>query len=401
MRIAGLIVLAILLSAPAHAAALININTADAVTLQTLPGIGAVKATAIIDYRTANGLFARIEDIQKVSGIGNGVTYANIAPLITVGTASVPPAPVEATSTFSVSSSGSASTYVPPPSTLSLDAGGNRDALVEAPLRLSARVTTKGGAPDTTALVIWSFGDGSSAEGGAVEKIYRYPGTYLVMINASDGQAKARDEVVVTVRSAQLRQLVLSKDGITITNDASQRLDLSGWRLMSESGSFRIPDGTFILPKASVLFPFAIINMSVSLDATLTYPNGVVAARSAPAAAQVPSAGAPAMTASAPLMQLSEPATSSQKKQTSEPATSISLSGTAHENTAVSAPAATKKLAAAGAALLVVKNAPQASPAPQLAQATTTRASDGIFKSPWTLSFLGVMTLAGGAFILL
>ncbi|MBC1501119.1 ComEA family DNA-binding protein [Listeria weihenstephanensis] len=48
----------------------ININTADATALQTIPGIGAVKAQAIIDHREKEGLFTTIADLAKVSGIG-------------------------------------------------------------------------------------------------------------------------------------------------------------------------------------------------------------------------------------------------------------------------------------------------------------------------------------------
>lgn len=47
----------------------VNINTADAAGLETLNGIGAQKAEAIIAYREANGRFEKIEDIMKVSGI--------------------------------------------------------------------------------------------------------------------------------------------------------------------------------------------------------------------------------------------------------------------------------------------------------------------------------------------
>ncbi len=71
------------LAGQAHAAALININTADATTLDTLPGIGSTKAAAVVDYRSANGAFVVIEDIEKVKGIGP-VTFSNIKSLITV-----------------------------------------------------------------------------------------------------------------------------------------------------------------------------------------------------------------------------------------------------------------------------------------------------------------------------
>jgi competence protein ComEA len=51
--------------------ALININDADQAELETLPGIGPSKATAIIAYREENGFFKSIEDLRNVSGIGD------------------------------------------------------------------------------------------------------------------------------------------------------------------------------------------------------------------------------------------------------------------------------------------------------------------------------------------
>jgi competence protein ComEA len=48
----------------------VNINTADAGTLQTLQDIGPVIAEKIIDYRNKNGPFTEIEDIKNVDGIG-------------------------------------------------------------------------------------------------------------------------------------------------------------------------------------------------------------------------------------------------------------------------------------------------------------------------------------------
>ena len=49
----------------------VNINTATEAELQTISGIGAKKAADIIAYRESNGLFKTVDDLNKVSGIGN------------------------------------------------------------------------------------------------------------------------------------------------------------------------------------------------------------------------------------------------------------------------------------------------------------------------------------------
>ena len=58
-------------SSSTSAEGLININTASAEELEELPGIGEVTAEKIIADREANGDYATIEDITRVSGIGD------------------------------------------------------------------------------------------------------------------------------------------------------------------------------------------------------------------------------------------------------------------------------------------------------------------------------------------
>ena len=61
----------------------ININTATVTDLDTLPGIGPALAQRIVEHRQAHGPFARIEDLMKVSGIGDKL-FERIKDLITV-----------------------------------------------------------------------------------------------------------------------------------------------------------------------------------------------------------------------------------------------------------------------------------------------------------------------------
>lgn len=62
---------------------LVNINRADLATLDTLPGIGPGIAQKIVEYRDANGPFQTIEEIKRVSGIGDA-KFDQIQALITV-----------------------------------------------------------------------------------------------------------------------------------------------------------------------------------------------------------------------------------------------------------------------------------------------------------------------------
>lgn len=50
---------------------IININTANEVELEQLPGIGPSISSKIVEYRNKNGKFKSIEDIKNVTGIGN------------------------------------------------------------------------------------------------------------------------------------------------------------------------------------------------------------------------------------------------------------------------------------------------------------------------------------------
>ena len=60
----------------------IDPNTASAASLRRLPGIGPVKAAAIVEYRQQADLpFTRLEDLENVKGIGRGTT-GRIAPYL-------------------------------------------------------------------------------------------------------------------------------------------------------------------------------------------------------------------------------------------------------------------------------------------------------------------------------
>jgi competence protein ComEA len=67
------------------AIAAVNINTATKEELTSLKGIGEKRAQDIIDYRTKNGPFKTVDDLEKVPGIGPGTMKQIRSELTTTG----------------------------------------------------------------------------------------------------------------------------------------------------------------------------------------------------------------------------------------------------------------------------------------------------------------------------
>jgi competence protein ComEA len=61
----------------------LNLNTATAAQLETLPGVGPVTAERIIAWREQHGRFTNAAELQEISGIGVK-TYAQLEPYVTV-----------------------------------------------------------------------------------------------------------------------------------------------------------------------------------------------------------------------------------------------------------------------------------------------------------------------------
>jgi competence protein ComEA len=77
-----LLAVGLLWAAPAFAA--VDINSADASELESLPGIGPSKAAAIVQYRTENGPFKSVDELDNVPGIGAS-TLASLRDQVTLG----------------------------------------------------------------------------------------------------------------------------------------------------------------------------------------------------------------------------------------------------------------------------------------------------------------------------
>jgi competence protein ComEA len=61
----------------------VNLNTADQMLLETIPGVGPVTATSILQFRSEVGTFGSIEQLLEVDGIGPA-TLESIRPYVTI-----------------------------------------------------------------------------------------------------------------------------------------------------------------------------------------------------------------------------------------------------------------------------------------------------------------------------
>jgi competence protein ComEA len=85
------LIFAALLAYAGMAIAAVNINTATKAELESLDGVGPVKAQAIVDYRAKNGNFKSLDDVKKVNGIGDA-TFDKIKKDIALTGATTAPA---------------------------------------------------------------------------------------------------------------------------------------------------------------------------------------------------------------------------------------------------------------------------------------------------------------------
>lgn len=103
-----LFIIMLFLATPQLSWAMVDINTASEVELQSLSGIGPTRAKAIIADRKKNGLFKKVDDLARVKGIGSKTVNALRADL-SVGGGMARPATSESVTATSAAKSAASS----------------------------------------------------------------------------------------------------------------------------------------------------------------------------------------------------------------------------------------------------------------------------------------------------
>ncbi|MBP6948919.1 MAG: lamin tail domain-containing protein [Candidatus Pacebacteria bacterium] len=105
----------------------------------------------------------------------------------------------------------------------------------------------------------WTFGDGGQSTGSSTEYHYAYPGTYIAVVEGSNGivYGQGRMRVRVVAPDLVIRGIQTGKYGsyVDIENPNEYDLDLSGWRLVINGASYTFPKNTLIASKSVTHFP--------------------------------------------------------------------------------------------------------------------------------------------------
>jgi len=268
-----------------------------------------------------------------------------------------------------------ASVSSPPPPASSLFtariATKEKFAVVGAPANFSAALLgVKEGLSGKTRFV-WSLGDGARKEGQNILHTYKYPGDYVVVLDAVAGEYAASDRVAVKAVPAELSVSSVGAAGdfyIELENKSAYEINLSGWLLKSGAQYFVIPENTFILSKKKLIFPQENTHLLSVLGGTigLLYPNGLTAAFFAEEAPSPP------------------------------PSPSISLS----QKASATAPSERSGSPSAPAVLVPVAEEEPPSPVPALAAVAETRSEKSGSSVPWLVATLALVMLGGVGVVL-
>lgn len=163
----------------------------------------------------------------------------------------------------------------------SVEAGSNIIMAVGEEAVFSGSVSQNAGSLD----FIWNFGDGNTAKGKAVKHKYKFPGKYIAVLSAGNGQTSVSDQIEVVVYPSgilisEFAPASIGTDGqwVEIQNNSSETVDLSGWQIdtADKEKKFNIPYRTFISAGGFLVFSADVMNMSIPKEGTiaLSYPGG-------------------------------------------------------------------------------------------------------------------------------
>ncbi|MBU6431582.1 MAG: PKD domain-containing protein [Patescibacteria group bacterium] len=135
------------------------------------------------------------------------------------------------------------------------NSGRNRLAYAGAPINFDGTAAIPKDLYGQSVKFIWSFGDGSVAEGKKVSHTYNFAGDYIVVLNASLSDISAVSRTSVKVVSPSVTISNVSGDSVEVWNKGIYEINLNGWIISNDREKFIFPTDTIIWPNKKIAFP--------------------------------------------------------------------------------------------------------------------------------------------------
>jgi hypothetical protein len=138
-------------------------------------------------------------------------------------------------------------------------AGRPRLSTVDTPIEFKGESTISF---SSETIYKWSFGDGAIGYGEMLSHTYKYPGEYVVVLNASSHLGESVSRADVRVIPADFSITLASPEKINIKNNSNSEINLFGRVIESEGNTFIFPEDTIIKPKQEISFPSSITKLN-------------------------------------------------------------------------------------------------------------------------------------------
>ncbi len=165
-----------------------------------------------------------------------------------------------------------------PVPTLKVSIGGDRAVVAGAPARFEAKVIAPNGETVAVPRVVWSLGDGSMKEGSPTLLMYRFPGVYTLVADASNALYGGTDRARVTVVAPDVTISNATREFVEIQNKTSVELDIGGWQIGAGASTYVLPPRTILPARAQIKIPYAVAKLNVPefSRVSLFFPDGTL-----------------------------------------------------------------------------------------------------------------------------
>ena len=260
-------------------------NTSE--TLKIIDASGAIIDT--VSYNSSMGANGDGNSLQKINGVWSAKSptfgYANASSAQSSSSSSQE----NQSSSASISSSSSSAAEVVASGSvaynykseqISAKAGEDKTAVAGADIVLEGNALGFKKEPLLNARYFWNLGDGSYKEGKNIRHIYKYPNSYIAVLNVSSGDISASDRINIKVISNELRIIETKSEFIKLKNKSGIILDVSGWFLKAGGAIFKFPDYSLVAANSELIISSDVSKLKFAgnnFSAELLYPNGSVA----------------------------------------------------------------------------------------------------------------------------